>query len=152
MKKNDYGNFQMPPLNQQHNAFEEASRLFGHMTSEVKRQSEIDREADRNRSPLVKAFFALALLSCLLAVGVGAYGIYSFPDAPIKENGSEYSGKYGKPYKKDDFEKFVLWKQSLFVSFAAVFTLGFTGAALDARERRKRESSEKRMNETFNTL
>ena len=144
MKNDDYENFRLPPpSNQQLGAFEEASRLFEHMRGEVKRQSEIEREAERHRSSFVKALFALMLVSCLLAVGVGVYGIYNFPDAPVREKQGVYSGKYGKPYEKEDFERFVVWKQALFASFAATFTLGFTFAALDKRERRRWKSSRK---------
>ena len=122
---------------QNQNSLDQARMLFEEISGEVRRQSEIEREAERHRNPFLKFLLGLLLISIFCAVSVGIYGIYNFPDAPLKQNGEIYTGKHGKPYTKEDFERFVRWKNALFVSFAASFMLGFTFTLLETRGRRK---------------
>ena len=113
--------------------------VFEQMTAEAKRQSEIERKDARHRSPLVKLLLALTLASVLSAAAIGVYGIYNFPDAPLRQNGDVYTGKRGQPRSREDFERFNLWKNALFGSFGSTFLLGFAFAALDTREKRRRD-------------
>jgi hypothetical protein len=146
MKKNEFQNrlssISAQAAEQKQGTLDEARMLFEEITGEVRRQAKIEEEEARHRSPLLKFLFGLLLLSVLSAAAVGIYGIYNFPDAPVREKADGYAGKYGKPYTKEDFEGFVIWKKSLFASFAATFTLGFTLALLETRERRQRKLSE----------
>ena len=125
------------PATPQSNSLDEAGRLFNHMMGEVKRQSKIEREAERHRSPMLKALGWLFLMSALSAAAIGIYGIYNFPYAPLREKNGAYYGKYDTPVTKTDYERYVVWMPALFVSFGATFALGFTFAALDSRNRRK---------------
>lgn len=138
MKSNERGNDWMPPpANSQSNSFDEAGRMFNHMMGEIKRQSKIEHEAERHRSPMLKALGWLFLMSALTAAAIGIYGIYNFPYAPLREKNGAYYGKYDTPVTKTDYERYVVWMPSLFVSFGGTLTLGLTFAALDSRNRRK---------------
>lgn len=119
-------------------AMDEARMLFEQMTAEVKRQTEIEREDARHRSLLVKMLLTLTLISALLGAATGIYGIYNFPDAPLRQRGDIYTGKGGQPRTDADYERFLLWKNALFGAFGSTFLLGFSFAVLDAREKRRR--------------
>ena len=78
-----------------------------------------------SRSPLAKALRVLTILAALSAGITFLYGIYNFPDAPIRPSGSGYVGKSGKPHTAQDFERFVLWERAMFLTFPATFLFGF---------------------------
>ena len=118
-------------------SFEEAGALFDDMTAKIKNLSEVEREADCRRSPFVKMLGWLCLMSALIAAGVGAYGIYNLPYAPIRERGGAYYGRYDTPSTKADYEKHQIWSKAFFISFGVTFTLGFSFVALDSRERKR---------------
>ena len=117
--------------------FEEANAVFDDMMVKVKYLSEVEREAERRRSPLVKTLGWLCLFSAIAAAGVGAYGIYNLPYAPIRERGGAYYGRYDTPSTRENYEKYQIWSKAFFISFGAAFTLGFAFAALDLRERKR---------------
>lgn len=138
MKTNDRKNNWMPPPSDRPlNDFDEARRIFDHAMTEVKRHSEVEREVDRHRSPLLKAVGWLLLASILASVAVGAYGIYNFPYAPLREKNGVYYGRYNTPSTKTDYERYKVWEKAFFASFAASFTLGFSFMIWDSRLRRK---------------
>ena len=127
--------------NQNAGNMEEARIIFEDMSRQIKDLYAEDREAERHRSPLVKTLGWLCLLSALIAAGVGIYGIYNLPYAPIRERGGAYFGRYDTPSTKEDYEKYQIWSKAFFISFGVTFTLGFSFAALDSRERRKHKLS-----------
>jgi hypothetical protein len=96
------------------------------------------REEDFKKSsgPIARVLLALTIAACLLAVATGVYGIYNFPDAPIRQTGNGYAGKHGKPRTAEEFEKFVLWQKVMFVVFPAAFIFGFGFAIADSRRRK----------------
>jgi hypothetical protein len=141
MKKNEIQNrfsaVSAQAREQNLSTLEEARMLFENMSEEAGRQVRIEQEDARHRSPLVKALLALALISCFFAIGTGIYGVYNFPDAPLRQKGEVYTGKRGQPRTREDFERFTLWQKALFISFGSTFLLAFSFAALDAREKRR---------------
>ncbi len=138
MKGKERGqNWMPPPANPQSNNLDEAGRMFNHMAGEIKRLSKNEHEAERHRSPMLKALGWLFLISTLAAAAIGIYGIYNFPYAPLREKNGAYYGKYDTPVTKEDYERYVVWMPALFIAFGTTFTLGFTFAALDSRNLRK---------------
>ncbi|MGI9056331.1 MAG: hypothetical protein ACR2F2_11080 [Pyrinomonadaceae bacterium] len=116
---------------------EEPRMIFEDMSRRIKDLSEAEHETERARSPLVKTLGWLCLLSALIAAGVGVYGIYNLPYAPIREGGGVYYGSYDTPSNREDYEKYQIWSKAFFISFGVTFALGFSFAALDSRERRR---------------
>ena len=85
-------------------------------------------------------YIVIALvLAAAIAMG---YGIYRFPDAPIRQCGENcFQGKQGQPRSQADFEAFNTW---LIVAPALVvlsIALGFVAHSVD-RRRRMRENTE----------
>jgi hypothetical protein len=122
-------------------AFNEARQLFERMKGEALRHSELEREEARSRGPLARILLVLTIAACLLAGATMVYGIYNFPDAPIRQTEGGYAGKGGKPRTQEDFEAFVRWEKAMFIVFPSALLLGFAFGITDARQRRKRKSS-----------
>lgn len=119
---------------------DETRELFRRGVEEAKRQSESERAAARGRGPLARVLLALTIVACLMAVGAGVYGAYNFPDAPIRQAGEGYVGKYGEPHTREEFEAFGRWKTLMFVAFPSAFVLAFAFALADGAGRRRRKS------------
>ena len=122
-------------------AFDEARDLFEQMSAEAYRQAEVEKEAARNRSPLVKILLALTITACLAAAITFFYGFYAFLDAPIRPAGAGFINKQGQPRTKEDYENFKLWEKALFVSFGATVFFGIAFGIADSREKRRRKIS-----------
>ena len=122
-------------------SFEEAGALFDDLTTNIKNLSEVEREADRRRSPFLKTLGWLCLFSAIAAAAIGIYGAYNLPYAPIRERGGAYYGRYDTPSTKEDYEKYQIWSKAFLASFGAVFALGFLFVALDSRERKLKKIS-----------
>lgn len=144
MKKTDHHSPDTPtgqaPQERQ-GAFNEARRLFRRMSVEAERRSELEREKVRSRGPLARILLILTITACLLAGATMIYGVYNFPDAPIRQTKDGYAGKRGKPRTQEDFEAFLRWEKTMFIVFPSAFLLGFAFGITDARQRRKRKSS-----------
>ncbi|HEY8560949.1 MAG TPA: hypothetical protein VIL74_11300 [Pyrinomonadaceae bacterium] len=125
------------------NAFDEARDLFAQMSDEARRRAELGREAGRNearrRSPLVKVLLAVTIVACLAAAVTFGYGLYAFPDAPLRKSYAGFANKQGLPRSEEDFRKFKIWEKVLFTSFGAALLGAFSFAALNARERRRQK-------------
>ena len=100
----------------------------------------LEQKETRLRGPLARILLVLTIAVCLLAAATGLYGVYNFPDAPIRQTGSGYVGKGGKPHTREEFERFILWQQVMFIVFPSAFVLGFAFAITDSAKRRKRPS------------
>lgn len=114
--------------------------MFERMKDTVIRQSEREQEDARLRGPVVRLLLALTIAACLLAAATMLYGVYNFPDAPIRHADGGYVGKGGKPHTQDDFEAFILWKKAMFIVIPTVFVFGFAFVITDSIQRRKRTS------------
>jgi hypothetical protein len=115
----------------------EVGMLFKHWAGESRRQTEIDKKEARHRSGLTKILLALTLAAVVSAVGSGIYGVYNFPDAPLRPAANGYVGKLGKPHTAAEFENYLLWKKALLITFPAVFVFGFAFGFSDNRDRRR---------------
>lgn len=122
---------------QDRNAFDEARDLFDKMSAEARRHVETEqKEARRRRRPLAKILLALALASALAAAATLIYGIYAFPDAPIRKASEGFQNKQGLPRSQDDYERFKIWEKAMFAGFGATFLFGFSFAVADLPRRR----------------
>jgi hypothetical protein len=121
-----------------HGALDEAQALFERMKSDVVGQAVHEREEFRSRGAFVRLLLVLTIVACLLAAGTMLYGVYNFPDAPIRQAESEYVGKGGRPRTQDEFEVFSLWRKAMFIIIPSVFVLGFAFVITNSRRRRKR--------------
>ena len=122
-------------------AFDEARDLFEQMSNEARRQAEVEKEAARNRSPLVKILLALTITACLAAAITFFYGFYAFWDAPIRPAGAGFVNKQGQPRTKEDYENFKLWEKALLFSVGSAFALAIAFGIADSREKRRRKFS-----------
>lgn len=119
----------------------EVRAMYERMRGEAERQAEAQRLEAKTRGPLTRVLLALTLLACLLAVATGIYGVYNFPDAPIRQTDAGYRGKTGTVRTRADYESYLKWKSALLVTFPAVFVFGFAFAIADTREKRKRRAA-----------
>ncbi len=109
----------------EHGTFDEARDLFDRMAGEAARQSQAERKAAKARRPLGKILLAFTLASSLFAAATMFYGMYYFPDAPIRQKAEGYVGKGGTARKQEDFEAFLKWEKAMLVAFPLVFVFGF---------------------------
>ena len=108
------------------------------MVGEARRRHQLDLDAARARRPLAKALLALTIAAAVLAAAILVYGIYMFPDAPIRVTESGYQGKSGTLRTVEDFEAFELWRTAMLTTVPLVFVLGFVFAIADASRRRRK--------------
>ena len=106
------------------------------MSGEATERSKAEQEDTRARGPLQRILLILTITAFLVAAGTGIYGVYNFPDAPIRQTAEGYRGKGGKAHTLDEFEKFVVWKRTMFVTFPSAFLFGFAFAIADGRLRK----------------
>ena len=75
----------------------------------------------RVRSPsLVRAYKA----SFAIFVVVFAYGMYRFPDGPLREVDGKYFGKRGVPHTREEYVQYRVWTVALFGTFAPSVVTG----------------------------
>ena len=124
-------------------SFDRARDLFEQMRGEARRQAEAERNDARQRSPLVKFLRALTIVACLSAAITFGYGLYAFPDAPLRKSYAGFTNKQGLPRSEEDFRKFKIWEKTLFAGVGAAFLGGFSFALLNGRERRRQKAAKK---------
>ena len=100
------------------------------------------RRGEKARGPFARLLLGLTLAACLLTAATMCYGIYNFPDAPLRQTAGGYAGKHGGARTREDYERFVAWEKAMLVAFPAVFVLAFAFALADAGRRAKRDGVE----------
>ena len=136
MEKGDFQDLSKPTP--ERGTFDEARDLFEKMSAEAYRQAENERREAAQRSPLVKALLALTVAACLAAAITFFYGIYAFPDAPLRKSYAGFTNKQGLPRSQEDFEKFKIWEKTLFVSLGSAFICAVAFGIINSREKRRR--------------
>jgi hypothetical protein len=101
------------------------------------RVSEQERAAAKARGPVARVLLVLTVASILLTAATMFYGIYNFPDAPIRQTAGGYVGKGGSVRTREDFEAFNVWKKTLLFVAPSAFVFGFAFTIADARKRSK---------------
>ena len=79
-------------------------------------------------------FICVALV--IIAALILAFGAFKWPDAPIRQSDGGFVGKTGLAHTREDYELFMLWEKSLFVSFPLAFAVSAI-AAVAGRKRKK---------------
>jgi hypothetical protein len=118
-------------------ALDEVGEIFERATGEVARVSEQERAAAKGRGPVARVLLGLTIASVLLTATTMFYGIYKFPDAPIRQTAGGYVGKGGGARTREDFEAFNAWKTTLLFVVPSAFVFAFAFTIADARRRRK---------------
>lgn len=121
-----------------HKQIDEAKNLLETMMAEATRRSKRESDAARSRGPAARVLLALTIVAAVLAAATLVYGIFTFPDAPIRETASGYTGKGGTARTQGDFERFVAWKTAMLTIVPSAFVLAFAFAVADARQRRRK--------------
>src|SRR5262245_33901559 len=85
------------------------------------------------RSPVATALRALTIVAAVSAVTTLLYGLYMFPDAPIRAGASGYVGKAGTSHTAQEFERFLMWERAMLIAFAGTFLFGFAYEILRRR-------------------
>src|SRR5688572_10661968 len=111
--------------------------MFDRISSEAARQSRAGRKAARSRGPVTRILLGLTITASLIAAATMFYGIYYFPDAPIRQTANGYVGKGGGTRTREDFQAFLVWKKTLLFMFPTVFVFGAAFGITEARQRRR---------------
>ena len=140
MRKTDSGSPDPPPgqpPSEEQGTLDEARDLFDRMSGEAVRQSEVERKEAKLRRPLARILLALTIAASLLAAATMFYGMYCFPDAPIRQRAGGYVGKGGSARTQADFELFLSWEKTMLTVFPLVFVFGFAFGITEVVQRRK---------------
>ena len=71
-----------------------------------------------------RAFLTASAFTLALASAVLLYGLYSWPYAPIKRSGAEYSDKLRRPFTEAQYESFRRWEAAYISAWGAAILLG----------------------------
>ncbi len=112
--------------------------MFEQLREETPRN--IEHAQPPPRTPLVRTLLLLTMTACLAAAITGFYGVYKFPDAPIRQHERGYVGRIGQPHTQEEFEGFLAWEKAMFLVFPAAFLFGISYAVAAAVQRRKTRS------------
>ena len=140
MRKADRGNpdlvsAQAPP--EKPGPLDEARDLFEQMAGEAVRRAQVENKEARSRGPVTRILLAITMVASLLAAATMFYGMYYFPDAPIRQIAGKYVGKGGSPRTQEDFEAFLRWEKAMLVVFPSVFVFGLAFGLTDVMQRPK---------------
>ena len=83
-----------------------------------------------------KTLTFIGVMLVVVTAMIMAFGIFKFPDAPIRESAGGYVGKTGKAHTREDYELFNLWLKALFISFPVAFVMN--SIAVIANRKRKK--------------
>lgn len=115
---------------------DEARDLSERMVGEAVRHSQVETKEAKSRGPVARFLLALTILASLFATTTMFYGMYYFPDAPIRQTAEGYVGKGGTARTQEDFEAFLRWEKTMLIAFPSVFVFGFAFGITNVRQRR----------------
>jgi hypothetical protein len=114
---------------------ESVGALTKRLIAEARARAEADSRLAASRSTITKVLLVLTLLAVAASVATFAYGIYNFPDAPIRPDGGGYVGKTGHAHTRDHYENYLTWSLTMWSVFPATFAVAFTFGYFDWRDR-----------------
>ena len=85
-----------------------------------------------------RVFNFICVILIVIVVLIMIFGIFKWPDAPIRQTPGGFVGKTGGAHTREDYELFKLWEKSLLVSVPLAFAVNFIAAL--AKRKRKKES------------
>ena len=112
--------------------------LARELIAEAQALAEVDRAEAASRGPMTKLLLLLTLVAFFSAGSTTIYGIYNFPDAPIRLRGGAYVGKGDTTRTRQDYENFLSWSRAMWVTYPATFLIGSAFVWADSRSRRSR--------------
>ena len=106
----------------------------------ARQSAERERSQRHHRGPVTNVLLAFTIVAVLCTISTAGYGIYNFPDSPIRLTNQGYVGKTGKPYTAVQFEAFTTWKRAMLIVFPTTFVcaslFAFSDSVDQHRERR----------------
>lgn len=83
-----------------------------------------------------KALTGLVIAVAVFAALAMSYGIYRFPDAPIRQCGENcFAGKQGRQRTREDYDAFNRWLVVTPASIVLAIALGFVSLYIERSER-----------------
>lgn len=67
-----------------------------------------------------------------------AYGVFTHPQAPIRPVDGEFLDKQGTQFTAEQYDNFVLWEKSLFLTFFSAVGMLISGELLDKIPKRRK--------------
>jgi hypothetical protein len=122
---------------EEHDRPDDARDLIERLAGEAARQSRVERKEAKSRDPVTRILLGLTIAASLIAAATMCYGIYYFPDAPIRQTAEGFVGKGGSARTGEDFEAFLRWKKVMLFVVPSVFVFGVAFGITEARQRRK---------------
>ncbi|MGR9046920.1 MAG: hypothetical protein ACU83N_16690 [Gammaproteobacteria bacterium] len=117
----------------------ETRKLFQSMVQEARDRDEADRQITKSHGPVARLLLTLTVAAGLLTASTMFYGIYSFPDAPIRQTATGFEGKAGRVRTEQDFKAFKDWEKAMILSFSTTFCFGFAFAVSDRLLQRRED-------------
>jgi hypothetical protein len=135
-KHNDTFSTSPAPESQRINPIDEARALYKHYVNYAVRDIDRLHTAGVNTKPVwLRIVELIGILAVVLAVVILAYGVYKWPDAPIRQTASGYAGKTGVAHTSEDYELFKDWEKSLLVIVPVAFIVNIGAAVIWKRRR-----------------
>lgn len=93
--------------------FDEVRGIYDDALARAREELDEDR---RNPKPLwVNLLGLTGFALAAVAVGLLFYGVYMWPDAPIRWTPNGYMGKTKVPHSQESYDAYLQWQQTLFV-------------------------------------
>ena len=118
------------------------SQLIRELIAQARARAEADRAEAASRGPVRKLLLLMTVAAFLSAGATTIYGIYHFPDAPIRAVGGGYAGKGGTARTRQEYENYLSWTRAMWITYPATFLLASVLMWADDRGRRRRREAE----------
>jgi hypothetical protein len=123
-------------------SFDEARALYRRYVNYAVEDINRPHPAGENAKPVwLRIVNLIGILAVVLAVVILAFGVYAWPDAPIRQTASGYAGKTGVAHTGEEYELFKYWEKCLLVVVPLAFIVNI-GAAIISKRRGKDKSLE----------
>ena len=130
------------PQPQRIKPIDEARALYRRYVNYAVRDINRLHQAGENTKPVwLRIVNLIGILAVVLAVVILAYGVYRWPDAPIRQTANGYAGKTGVAHTGEEYELFKDWEKSLLVVVPLAFIVNI-GAAIIWKRRGKHQGLE----------
>ncbi len=136
---NDTSSTSPAPQPQRISPIDEARALYKrYVNFAVRDINRLHRAGGNTKPAWLRIVDLIGILAVVLAVMVLAYGVYKWPDAPIRQTASGHAGKTGVAHTREEYELFKDWEKSLLVVVPVAFIVNI-GAAVIWKRRGKRQ-------------
>lgn len=116
------------------NPIAEARALYRRYVNYAVQDIERLHQSGKNAKPIwLRIVHLIGILAVVLAVVILAFGVYTWPDAPIRQTASGYTGKTGVAHTEQEYELFKDWEKSLLVVVPLAFIVNIGAAIISKR-------------------